>query len=484
MCVPYAPVQIRVPECEIDPQRSEPVATETDRLTAKCTNHPKSFVWINCTSNSGVCEANSNVAGPVTYTVVATNEVGNSAPATRALEWQARPPRCGIAISSGVPSVGIPYTLYESCDGNATAFFWTNCEPKGETCIANASSPGPQTYTLYAANVWGTGAPSTLTVTWQAVTPICTVTSTFVSASVATLKATCDGKPTSYQWSNCTSTTDTCTASSSASGPITYTVRGVNAFGAGSPASVTVEWSPSKPMCTIVANTLSPITGGELILTANCSGNPYNYLWYACSVIPGTNTCRDIAIAADTRTYTVIATNLAGTSEPVSLTLTWQTGLVAPVCDLHGTSTEFVGTPVTLIAFCTGNPTSYEWTGCASTTSTCTTTSALAVNVTYTVRASNAAGTSQPKSTTIAWTSFVPACTLSVDNPKPQVGLAVQLTASCSNSPTTYAWSHCAANREICVVSSAVAGIVSFTMSATNAYGTSPVATIQVNWVP
>ena len=85
-------------------------------------------------------------------------------------------------------------------------------------------------------------------------------------------------------------------------------------------------------------------------------------------MIPGTNTCRDIAIAADTRTYTVIATNLAGTSEPVSLTLTWQTGLVAPVCDLHGTSTEFVGTPVTMIAFCTGNPTSYEWTGCASTT--------------------------------------------------------------------------------------------------------------------
>lgn len=108
MCVRYPPVQIRVPECEIDPQRSEPVATETDRLTAKCTNHPKSFVWINCTSNSGVCEANSNVAGPVTYTVVATNEVGNSAPATRALEWQARPPRCGIAIGSGVPSVGIP----------------------------------------------------------------------------------------------------------------------------------------------------------------------------------------------------------------------------------------------------------------------------------------------------------------------------------------------------------------------------------------
>ncbi len=173
MCVPYPPVQIAVPVCEIEVRYSEPVASEVNRLLARCDNHPKSFVWTNCTSNDGECYATRTTAGSVTYSVVATNEVGNSAPATRTLNWEARPPRCTIAIGPGVPRVGIPYPLYASCDGKPTAFFWTNCQSEaetgGESCIANAATPGERSYTLHAANVWGTGAPYTQTITWQAV---------------------------------------------------------------------------------------------------------------------------------------------------------------------------------------------------------------------------------------------------------------------------------------------------------------------------
>jgi hypothetical protein len=483
MCVPYPPIQTAVPVCEIEAYDSEPVASTVARLTTTCTNHPKSFVWTNCTSNSGVCYATRAGPGPVTYTVVATNEAGNSSPATRTLNWDARPPRCSIAIRTA-PVVGIPQTLYQSCDGNPTAFFWTNCESKGETCIANAAAPGPQTYTLYASNVWGTGLPSSQTLLWMLAVPACSVTKSFVSASVATLKAICSGSPTSYQWTNCASTTDTCTATSTVSGPITYTVRGINGYGTGDPASVTVEWPGPKPVCTISASTLSPITGGELILTANCSGYPYNYLWYGCVGGGTDNTCRDIANSAQTRTYTVIATNLTGASEPVSLAVTWQAGLVAPVCDLFGPSSEFIGTPVRLDASCTGNPTSYDWIGCVSNTAMCTTTNALAGDVSYSVRATNAAGTSKAATHTVSWYSFVPACTLSVNDPKPQVGTVVGLKAYCTNSPTSYAWTNCSSTTDTCTIAYSVPGVVTFSVSATNGYGTSPIATIQVDWQP
>jgi hypothetical protein len=174
MCVPYAAVQTSVADCQIHAQTSEPVATAVDLLTAECTNHPKSFVWTHCTSNSGVCYATSPTSGPVTYTVVATNEVGLSAPATRTINWEARPPQCVIGLRTETPPVGTPQTLDASCDGNPTAFFWSNCVSSGTTCIASASSPGPQTYTLYAVNVWGAGEPYALTLTWLPITPVST----------------------------------------------------------------------------------------------------------------------------------------------------------------------------------------------------------------------------------------------------------------------------------------------------------------------
>ena len=398
MCVPYPPVQVSAPVCAIDAQVSEPIATDVDRLTANCTNHPKSFTWTHCSSNAGVCYATSATPGSVTYSVVAVNEVGPSVPATRALDWQARPPSCVIAIGTGAPRVGTPQTLYASCDGKPTAFFWTNCESQGETCIANASSPGPQAYTLYATNVWGTGAPYTQTLTWQQVTPICTVSSSFVNDSIATLKARCDNDPASYLWTNCASTTDVCTASSTAIGPITYTVRGVNAFGAGDPASVTVDWPGAKPVCTVVASSLAPITGTVLTLTANCTNNPTSYTWSPCDTQVG-NTCTEVFEGTGLRGYILIAHNAAGASNPVTVDVTWIYGPFPPKCELsYGGPPPKVGTEITLYAACIGNPTSFTWVNCAGTTGTCVATSAVAG-----VFATNAYGTAQGATVQLNW---------------------------------------------------------------------------------
>jgi hypothetical protein len=337
---------------------------------------------------------------------------------------------------------------------------------------------------LYATNKWGTGAPYSQTLDWQQVTPICTVYSNILSASVATLKAQCDGNPTSYQWTNCASSTDTCTATSTVNAAITYTVRGVNAFGAGAPASVVVEWPGPKPVCTeISASSTAPITGSELTLTTTCTGFPYNYLWRGC-LGTGGKTCTDIALQAGPRTYSVQATNLTGEGEPIAVDITWVAGLAPPVCSLYVLGgSPVVGYEMPILADCTGSPTSYQWTGCASTTNMCSATSTVAGSKTYTMTATNAAGTSKTYSVTIPWYGVAPTCTLSASQMTPKVGTSVTLTAACVEPLYSYTWSACDSFTGTCIVTSSVPGIKDYDVRLVSAMGATTLR-IQLDWQP
>jgi cytochrome c553 len=79
-------------------------------------------------------------------------------------------------------------------------------------------------------------------------------------------------------------------------------------------------------------------------------------------------------------------------------------GPTPPSCTLVSTNTTpGVGTSITLTASCTGSPTSYSWTGCASTGPTCTRTETTTGSRTYSVTATNAGGTSAPARISINW---------------------------------------------------------------------------------
>ena len=114
------------------------------------------------------------------------------------------------------------------------------------------------------------------------------------------------------------------------------------------------------------------------------------------------------------------------------------TGAAAtPTCNLVASNTSpIVGTSITLSAFCDGGPTSYAWTGCASTGSTCTTTSASAGLRTYTVVASNAGGPGAPANVNVTWVDVPPppSCTVipTTNSVMPAVGSLALLTASCT----------------------------------------------------
>jgi hypothetical protein len=153
------------------------------------------------------------------------------------------------------------------------------------------------------------------------------------------------------------------------------------------------------------------------------------------------------------------------------------------VCSVLAPANQYIGEPATLLASCTGNPTSYQWTGCASTTYSCTATSSTAGNVTYTVTASNAAGASKIYSATVSWYGLAPYCTVTPSATMPKAGTSVTLEAGCLYRPTSLVWSNCAGSGTTCIATSAVAGPQQYLVTATNEFGTYTGSTI-VFWQP
>jgi hypothetical protein len=159
----------------------------------------------------------------------------------------------------------------------------------------------------------------------------------------------------------------------------------------------------------------------------------------------------------------------------------------APVCAPSASDpAPYVGTSITLSARCTGNPTSYSWTGCTSSSAQCSATASVAGTQAYTVVASNATGTSAPASVDVTWRKLpaTPVCSLFVtaNSDLPVVNSTVLLTADCNGSPSGYNWTGCSSTTNLCFVSSAAAGVQTYSVSASNAGGTGPLVSASVAW--
>ena len=162
-----------------------------------------------------------------------------------------------------------------------------------------------------------------------------------------------------------------------------------------------------------------------------------------------------------------------------------------PVCSLAASNGfPVAGSSVTINATCTGSPTSFSWTGCASTTNACTASSQAPGTLTYTLVASNANGPGQPVSIDIAWQTppppeTPPNCTLSVteQTDPPVVGNLVALEAYCSGNPTGFTWTGCVTSSNICLLRGQVVGGQTVSVSGSNSGGQGNTASVFLNWV-
>ena len=170
MCSPGGGTAAGVPACIVSASSASAHIGDTVTLTASCTNAPVAFTWTNCMSTGAQCSATSATAGSVTYSVIARNGTGASAPASVGVLWQPLPsaPKCTIARTSQTdpPTVNGFAALEVNCDASIGNYSWNGCSSTTRTCIAHESTPGVHTYSVIARNVGGSSAPVTLSLNW------------------------------------------------------------------------------------------------------------------------------------------------------------------------------------------------------------------------------------------------------------------------------------------------------------------------------
>ncbi len=187
-----------------------------------------------------------------------------------------------------------------------------------------------------------------------------------------------------------------------------------------------------------------------------------------------------------------VAEGYGSSGMPVAMCSPMTTTGAAPQCTLAASdASPAIGTTIRLTASCTGSPTSYVWSGCASTTATCMVRSDAPGTVTYGVRASNATGAGNFATVNVGWhdaaaPSPVPACVLSVTSQgaTPVVGSTAVLNATCTNLPTSYSWAGCmsGSNGSTCYVTENAAGPHTYTLTASNRGGAGAPVSISLDW--
>ena len=175
---------------------------------------------------------------------------------------------------------------------------------------------------------------------------------------------------------------------------------------------------------------------------------------------------------------------------PVAMCAPAPAGAIRPACTLTSDrTTANVGSTISLTASCSGAPTSYSWTGCASTGPLCTASASSPGIVVYSVVATNANGPGAPATAQVTWAAPPPepppVCSIVVNaqHQMPVVNTVVVLEASCNGSPTAYQWTNCVSVSNICKVRASVAGPVTYQLSASSSGGFGTPVTANVNWI-
>src|SRR4030095_1901602 len=135
MCSPAASSGSGAPWCAPFASDPAPYVGTTITVFAHCTGNPAGFAWSGCSSASGQCSVTATSSGTQTYTVVATNAGGSSAPASVSVSWRNLPPPpvCSLlaTANSDLPTVNTPLLLTAVCTGSPTGYSWARCSSIG-----------------------------------------------------------------------------------------------------------------------------------------------------------------------------------------------------------------------------------------------------------------------------------------------------------------------------------------------------------------
>ena len=166
-----------VPSCVLATPDATPNVGAPITVTASCSNGPTTFAWTGCSGSGATCTATSSTTGQATYSLVAHNAAGSSAPASITVDWQSTTTvgaaRCWLARTSQTdpPVVNSTVVLKLACDKVVGAYVWNGCSSSSNVCLARESTPGVHTYSVFTRTTSGSSTPVSVTLNWVATTP-------------------------------------------------------------------------------------------------------------------------------------------------------------------------------------------------------------------------------------------------------------------------------------------------------------------------
>jgi Domain of unknown function (DUF4082)/Immunoglobulin domain/FG-GAP-like repeat len=423
------------PTITTQPASQTVVAGASVTFTAAASGTPApTYQWQKNGANISGCTSASYTIASVatgnagTYTMVATNSAGSATssgavltvnPATVAPKITTQPVSQTVVVGASVTftaaASGAPAPSYQWQKNGANI---AGCTSASYT-ISSVATGNAGTYTMVATNSAGsaTSNGAVLTVNPATVAPTITaqpVSQTVMTGSSVTFSVTATGVPApTYQWrkgsrniSGATASSYTIAAVSSANAA-TYTVVVKNSSGSvtSNGAVLTVKAATAAPTITTQPVSQTAVTGASVTFTAAASGTPApTYQWQknGANISGATSASYTIANVAtgNAGTYTMVATNSAGSATSNGAVLTVNAATVAPTITTQPASQTVVpGASATFTAAASGTPApTYQWqfngakiTG--ATSASYTIASAAAGNAgTYTMVATNSAG--------------------------------------------------------------------------------------------
>ncbi len=290
----------------------------------------------------------------------------------------------------------------------------------------------------------------------------------------------------------------------------TYTVVATNSVSSATSngATLTVSAAATAPSITTQPNSQSTTPGGSVTFTAAASGNPTpTYQWRKDGNPIGGATNASLTLnnvqAGDAGTYTVVATNSAGSATSNGASLTVSAATTAPSITTQPNSQSATpGGSVTFTAAASGNPApTYQWRKDGNPIGGATNATLTLNNVqagdagTYTVVATNSVGsaTSNGATLTVSAATAAPSFTTQPSSQSTTPGSSVTFTAAANGNPApTYQWRKDgnaiggATNSSLTLNNVQTGDAGTYTVVATNSVGsaTSNGATLTVSAAP
>ena len=519
---------IAPPAFTTQPQGQSVVVGTTVTFTALASgNPPPTFQWkkggtvIAGATSATLTLSNVQLADAATYTVVATNFVTSTTSSGAVLTVSAAstapvittPPQSQTAV------VGATVTFTAAASGTPTPTLqWK----KGSTAIAGATGAslvltGVQvadagSYTVVATNLLGSATSSAAVLTVNAPPAFTTQpqSQAAVVGTSVTFTVVASGTPTpTLQWqkggtaiagaNGATLTLNNVQLADAA----TYTVVATNAVSSttSSAAVLTVSATQIAPAITTQPLSQTAVVGDTVTFTASASGTPTpTFQWQksgtAIAGAGATLTLNNVQLT-DAGSYTVVATNLAGTATSSAAVLTVNS---PPAFTTQPQSlTVLVGANVTFTAAASGTPApTYQWRKsgidlAGQTSATLTLTNVQPTDAdTYYVVATNAVTSTASNYATLT-VNTAPAIATQPQSQTVVVGASVTFTADVTGSPTpTFQWRKGgiditgATSATLTLTNAQFTDAASYIIVATNTLGTatSSAAVLTVNPAP